>query len=122
MSLISDMVIVTSTHEDEAMARLNAWCAANETRYDDDPQQFQRLTMPAFLKLDTDDAGGAKVFSGQVWAMSGNYVHWQRLAVALPTLGWRLPQSVVLIVDAEDSDAPGLEVFRASDTPEGSGR
>ena len=70
MSVITDMVIYSSLGNDEAMARVNAWCAERDTR-----RQQQ------FAPLDVDAAGGNKVFTGQVWSMSGNY----------PSFGWHHP-------------------------------
>lgn len=100
MSLITDMVIY-ARREDEAMARLNAWCVEN------DPHRQQR-----FEQLDTDAAGGCKFFTDQVWAMSGNYFPHEKLAEAFPTFGWRYPDGAVLIVNDEHDDA--TRVFRAS--------
>jgi len=98
MSHITDMVIFTSLDESEAMARLNAWCAQDGPGV----QQFERL--------DTDDAGGRKCFTSDVWAMAGNYFDWERLAEALPTFGWVWPDEVVLIVNSEHGNA--VQMFR----------
>lgn len=100
LSLITDMVIVADLNEDEAMARLNAWCAEN----DEHRQQW-------FEQLDVDAAGGVKFYTGQVWAMSGNYFPHEKLAEAFPTFGWRYPDSVILIVNDEHFDAS--RVYRA---------
>lgn len=89
MSHLTDMVIIASPIDDEAMARLNAWCATEDPR----GQQFERLN--------TDAAGGTKIFTGTVWAMCGNHFPFQRLAEALPTFGWNIPGGVVLVVDVE---------------------
>lgn len=98
MSVITDMVIF-STHDDDAMERVNAWCAEHDHRQ----QQF--------VRLDTDAAGGYKVFTDDVWAMSGNYFPHEDLVDALPSFGWRYPENVVLIVDYEHDDA--VRVYRA---------
>jgi len=104
MSSITYMVIFMGLYESEAMTRLNAWCAQN----DPGVQQFE--------PLDTDAAGGRKVFTASVWAMAGNYFDWERLAEALPTFGWNWPNEVVLIVDDEHGNA--VQVFRASQAGE----
>lgn len=76
----------------EAMARLNVWCAEN------DPRQQQ------FAELDENAAGGNKVFTPSVWAMSGNYFPHEKLAPILGSFGWRDPDGVVLIVRSEHGD------------------
>lgn len=93
MSLITDMLIFTSFDEDAAMKRLNAWCVEH------DPERTQR-----FERLDTDAAGGTKWFTGNVWAMAGNYFRHELLVEAFPSFGWRDPECVVLIVDHEGDD------------------
>lgn len=100
MSVISDMVLFTEMHEDEAITRLNAWCAENDSR----SQQF--------TQLDTDEAGGWKVMTSQVWAMSGNHFRHEVLAEVLPTFGWRYPHHVVLIVNYEYDECS--RVYRAA--------
>jgi hypothetical protein len=102
MSSITDMIIFTSLPEHAAMGRLNAWCAEHDARQ----QQFQLL--------DGDQAGGAKVFTCDVWAMAGNYFPHRDLREAFPSFGWIYPESVILIVDDEHSDVS--QVQRASDT------
>lgn len=92
MSVITDMVLFTESHEDEAVARLNAWCSEN----DYSNQEFSRL--------DTDAAGGRKVFTSQVWAMAGNHFRHEQLIEVLPSFGWRYPHHVVLIVNYEHED------------------
>jgi hypothetical protein len=99
MSRITDMVIFTSLDESEAMARLNAWCA-----------QDGRPGVQQFERLNTEAAGGRKVFSSDVWAMAGNYFVWERLAEALPTFDWAWPDEVVLIVNSEHGTA--VQVYR----------
>lgn len=95
MSVITDMVLVTFMEDREAVDRLNAWCQA----FDGDRGQ-------RFAKLDEDMAGGSKWFTGQIWAMSGNYFRWYELVEALPTFGWRSPDNVLLLVDDEHGDEP----------------
>lgn len=108
MSLITDMLIFASSHETAAMERLNAWCVEH------DPDREQR-----FERLDTDPAGGTKWFTGEVWAMAGNYFRWWELIEAFPSFDWLDPDSVVLIVDHESEDV--VHVVRAAglgeDTP-----
>jgi hypothetical protein len=86
MSSITDMIIFTGGEEAAAMARLNAWCEAEDT----ERQQ-------TFTRLETGDAGGWKVFCSYLWAMGGNYVSGYELGEALPTFGWVSPENVVLI-------------------------
>lgn len=102
MSVITDLVIF-STHDEDAMDRVNAWCVEHDHR------QHQ------FAKLDTDAAGGGKVFTDDVWAMAGNYFPHEDLVEALPSFGWRYPQNVVLIVDHEHDDE--VRVYRVKNTP-----
>jgi hypothetical protein len=92
MSSITRMVIYAASSEDEAMARLNAWCAEHDSR----GQQFGRL--------DEDTAGGYKVFTSQVWAMAGNYFAHEDLVEVFGSFGWRYPRRAVLIVDDEHTE------------------
>lgn len=89
MSLMTDMIVFAAIGDDDAIERLNAWCATNDGR----GQQFR--------PLDTDAAGGAKVFCNLVWAMCGNYFPVEKLVEAFPSFGWRLPDYAVLIIDHE---------------------
>lgn len=98
MSSITRMVIYTA-YDDEAMGRLNAWCAERDERR----QQFEPLNM--------DAAGGFKVFTSQVWAMAGNYFPHEDLIDAFPSFDWRYPQAAVLIVD--DSHTDTCQIIRA---------
>jgi len=99
MSVITDLLIVTSADEAEAMARLNAWCHDNDSR-----QQ-------TFEPISTDAAGGTKVFCARVWAMAANHFDWRGLAEAFPTFGWRWPVGVMLIAQYEHNDL-ALEAWR----------
>ncbi len=105
MSTITDMVLFTEGYDDEAVARLNAWCADDDTERQ---QQFQRL--------DTDAAGGSKVFTSQVWAMAGNYVRYEVLGELLPTFGWKYPHHTVLVVNYQHDEC--ARVYRAAPEPE----
>jgi len=100
MSSITDMVIFTEIGDEEAMARLNAWCVEHDTERH---QKFERL--------DAHPAGGWKVFTPQVWAMAGNYFPWWELAEALPTFGWLTPATVVLVCQYHGDGV--ARVFRA---------
>lgn len=100
MSTISQMVLFTLGWDDEAVARLNEWCAANDER----GQQFQ--------ELNADAAGGTKVFTSKVWAMAGNYFRHEMLAEVLPSFGWRYPHHTVLIVNYEHDECS--RVYRAA--------
>lgn len=93
MSSITEMVIVTAFGEEEAMARLNAWCVEHDTERH---QTFERLN--------TEAAGGFKVFTSNVWAMAGNYFPWFDLAKALPDFAWLSPEDVVLVVRYHGGD------------------
>lgn len=99
MSSRTDMVVITGGYEDEAIAKLNAWCAANDHR----EQQFEQLN--------TDAAGGSKVFTKQVWAMAGNYFPYEKLGAAFPGFGWRYPDDAIMIVNDEHGDRS--EIYRA---------
>lgn len=94
------MVIYTAC-DDEAMAKLNAWCAEHDT---DRQQRFERL--------DVDAAGGVKVFTCEVWAMAGNYFPYEGLVEVFPSFGWRYPEDAILIVD--DAHVNGSQVIRAA--------
>ena len=107
MSLITDMVL-TTWHDDEAVARLNAWCAEHDT------QRQQQ-----FAKLNTDAAGGLKVFTGDIWAMAGNYFPWWELTQVFGSFGWYNPEKAVLIVEPEGED--GVLIFRGTDPAARSG-
>lgn len=112
MSLITDMVVMCAIAEGDAMLRVNRWCAENDRRYDDG-QQFAGLIRPAFTAVDTENAGGAKVFCSQVWAMAGNYFPVGELVKAWPRFGWRCPAGVVLMVSSELDDEVVVRVYRA---------
>lgn len=99
MSSITRMVIVAAFGEVEAMARLNAWCV----EHDDREQQFERL--------DTDAAGGTKVFTSQVWAMAGNYFAAEQLEDVFGSFGWHYPYDAVLLIS--DKHSEGTRVVRA---------
>ncbi len=92
MSVITDMVIFTTFDEADAMGRLNEWHADGDD------------TRCWFTRLDTDAAGGPKVFTSGVWAMAGNYFPHRELIEAFPTFGWRSPAEVVLVVGYELAD------------------
>lgn len=100
MSVITDMVLFTEGWDDEAVARLNAWCAENDSR----GQQFQ--------PLDVDAASGVKVFTSKVWAMAGNHFRHEELAAALPSFGWRYPHHTILIVNYEHDEC--ARVYRVA--------
>ncbi len=101
MSSITKMVIYIGFRDEAAMARLNAWCAEHDT---DREQQFEKLNM--------DAAGGMKVFTGQVWAMAGNYFPAEDLVEAFGSFGWLCPDDAILIVD--DANRDDVEVHRAT--------
>jgi hypothetical protein len=92
-------MVIYACDDDEAMARLNAWCV----EHDDREQQFERL--------DTDAAGGTKVFTSQVWAMAGNYFPAEQLEDAFGSFGWLYPYDAVLLINDVHSD--GTRVVRA---------
>lgn len=96
VSHIVKMVICTYFEEDRAMAQLNQWCRENDGR----GQQFEQLG--------TETAGGTKVYTGQVWAMAGNYFPHEKLAEAFPTFDWLFP--VVLVAYSPDHE--GVEIYR----------
>lgn len=100
MSVITDLLLVTSLDERDAVERVNAWCRDNDSRKQE------------FAPVGTDEAGGNKVFCAHVWAMAGNYFRHEALAEVLPSFGWRNPAGVVLLVDYEHNDGR-MQVYRA---------
>jgi hypothetical protein len=97
-------VLIADEADGDAIDRLNAWCLVA------DAGREQR-----FGSLDTEAAGGTKVFTPKVLAMAGNYFRWRELAESLPSFGWRFPSAVALCVDAEDVDGydhTGMHVYR----------
>lgn len=103
MSVVTDIILFTEMHDDEAVERLNQWCEANDPR----GQRFERL--------DTDPAGGYKAFTSVVWAMSANHFRHEELAAVLPSFGWRYPHHVVLVVNDEHDEC--ARVYRAAPEP-----
>ena len=70
-----------------------------------DPDRRQQ-----FAPLDMDAAGGAKFFTGNVWAAAFNYVLPEHIKAAVAGASWRHPENVVLILDG-DSYEEGAEVW-----------
>lgn len=101
MSVITNMVLVVGISDKETVGQVNAWCALHDVR----EQQF--------APLDESAAGGVKVFTGEVWAMAGNFFPWQELAAALGSFGWLDPDRVVLVVDHEHEER--MAVFWPTD-------
>ena len=60
MSLVMEVVIIGASPKDVTL--LNAWMAENDT------QRQQQ-----FMRLDTERAGGTKLFCDGIWAASLNY-------------------------------------------------
>jgi hypothetical protein len=96
MSLITDVVIVTMSREDQAIAHVNAHLLATDER----KQQLTPLDMRA--------AGGSKVASACVYAAAFNYIHLAELKEALLTAPWRIPEWVTICIDSEDCDIERL--------------
>ncbi len=112
MSVITDLLLVTGFDESAAVARVNEWCVANDHR------------RQKFARIDMDDAGGNKVCTARVFAMSPNHFPWWELVEALPTFGWRWPTGVMLLVHHEHHDeeviafrADGARIDRAGVDP-----
>ncbi len=112
MSVITDLLLVTGFDESDAIAKVNEWCVPNDER----KQEFTRI--------DREAAGGYKVFTSRVWAMSANHFDWQGLAEALPSFGWRWPTGALLVVHHEHHDeeviafrADGARIGRAGVAP-----
>jgi hypothetical protein len=95
MSVVTDIVIITSKDESESIGYLNEWCLEHDTER---KQQF--------VKLNTDAAGGTKFFACHIWAMAGNYFPYKDLINVFHLFRWDEPISVVLIINHEDENFP----------------
>jgi hypothetical protein len=89
MSLITDVVVVAMSREDDAIAYVNKHLTANDVR----EQQLAPLDMSA--------AGGGKVASSAVYAAAFNYVDVPDLRDALLAAPWRFPAWVTICIDGE---------------------
>lgn len=95
MSFLTDIAVVTTGGEDEAVALVNARLAEGSTR----PQQLGRT------RLEEAGAGGSKVCSVYVYAACFNWLDLDRFEEAVRSAPWRLPGSVVVYVDGESGPA-----------------
>lgn len=91
MSFLTDVAVVTTGAEDEAVAFVNARLAEGSTR----PQQLGRT------RLEEAGAGGRKVCSVYVYAACFNWLDVSGFEEAVRAAPWRLPQCVVVYVDGE---------------------
>ena len=91
MSLTCDMLLVTFEYSgltSPALEKFHAWCREHAPRQ-------------GFLPLDTETAGGPKVFTETVLACAGNYFPWRELLEAMPSFGWE--ERTTLVVHPEQS-------------------
>jgi hypothetical protein len=91
MSLITDVVIVAMSRENDAIAHVNKHLMATDRRQ----QQFR--------PLDMDAAGGGKVASSAVYAAAFNFVDLFDLKDALLAAPWRFPDCVTVCIDGEST-------------------
>jgi hypothetical protein len=100
MSYMTQAVVVTSVLEDQdQLDALNV--ALNQMGH---KQRFE--------KLSTREAGGTKVFCGQVWAAAFNYIRSEDIRAAVKSVGWAEPSTVFLLLE-EEHDTSSAE--RVSD-------
>lgn len=92
MSVICDCLIYTGLGDSEhAIRAVNA---------------DERLRGFGFRKLDTETAGGGKVFCGEVWAGAFNHTMPRDLLDAIAKAPWTYPEETIVVVDAYDYDIP----------------
>jgi hypothetical protein len=111
MSVITDMVLITSEDADSpAMRAFHAWCRSEDGG---DGQMFERLPLshgdlrddrgwtlvpggehPQPVPVSTGDGrvpyftGGHKVFTKDIYVCAGNFFRWEELVEAFPSFGW----------------------------------
>jgi hypothetical protein len=89
MSVITDVVIIASDGEDEALAYLNEWLAENDSR----KQQLREISL--------GEGGGSKATSATTYAACFNHLDLGGLEEAITRAPWKLPGSVVAYFDYE---------------------
>ena len=100
MSLLTDVVVVTSGGEDAAIVAVNAAMAAHATP--GCPAEFE--LRPVGSK---DDFGGSKVASAHVYGGCFNFLPWAEFCDAIRAAPWRIPGHVLAWIDGEnDEDGP----------------
>jgi hypothetical protein len=91
VSYITDVLLITSSSDGEAVATVNAWLAENA-----DGQQLA----PAEL----NGGGGFKVTSNAVYAAAFNYLDRCDLEDAIRAAPWHIPSDVVAYFDDESGE------------------
>lgn len=92
MSFITDVVIVASCHEDDAIAAINGWLAANDSLR----QQLNEIS--------TDGAGGRKVASMSVHAAAFNFLDQGGFEEVFRAAPWRIPVDAIAYVETESGE------------------
>jgi hypothetical protein len=85
MSLITEMVIYLPNSEDLAMSQLNRFS-----------QEIDSVRHQVFELIPTGNAGGSKLFTGDIWAMAGNYYPVEDLINKIPSFSWTYPENFSL--------------------------
>jgi hypothetical protein len=91
MSVTFEAMLIVVLHEDETMRELNRLLHIK------DEQRHQQ-----FNKLDTDHAGGSKVFGLDVWAACFNHLIPDDVEDCIAAAPWRDPQWVMYVRDLGD--------------------
>lgn len=96
MSVIVDFLIVANIMETgEPIGAVNRALLAVDTERE---QQFRQL--------DTDQAGGAKVFTNYVWAGAFNHLLPSEVRGAICSAPWRWPDEVLVVEESGDYEIP----------------
>jgi hypothetical protein len=104
MSLLTEVVIVTSGGEQGAIAFVNGTMAAHSEH----PAYFELCKVSDAMRY-----GGGKVTSTEVWGGCFNYLPLTEFTDALAAAPWAFPWSVLACIEYEMAD--GLEVWTPRD-------
>ena len=97
VSLITDVVVVTSGAEDEAIAAVNAAMAAHATPGCPAEYALRPVGGPG-------DFGGSKVASARVYGGCFNFLPWAEFCDAIRAAPWRFPGHVLAWIDSESDE------------------
>lgn len=89
MSVIID-VAIHCEWEDAAMREVNKRLSEDDERQ----QQFRRL--------DSDQAGGTKVFCDEIWAGAFNHLLPETIRNAICEAQWRVPEHIIVVESSGD--------------------